>query len=123
MKRVLKQLILSAALVFGFVAAIAPAPVSAVDICPPGADANSPVCQDSDAEAGNLVTTIVNILLFVVGIVAVIMIIIGGLMYVVSGGDAGSVTKAKNTILYSVIGLLIAILAYAIVNWVVGIAS
>lgn len=64
-------------------------------------------------------TTISNVLLFIVGAIAVIMLIIGGLRYVVSGGDASQVQAAKNTILYALIGVIIAILAYAAVNFVV----
>lgn len=64
-------------------------------------------------------STISNVLLFIVGAVAVIMIIIGGLRYVVSGGDASQVQAAKNTILYALIGVIVAILAYAAVNFVV----
>ena len=55
----------------------------------------------------------------VVGILAVVMIIIGGIQYTTSGGDQAAVTKAKNTILYGIVGLVIAILAYAIVNFVI----
>lgn len=62
---------------------------------------------------------IVNILLFVIGTISVIMIIVGGIRYVVSGGDSNAVTGAKNTILYSVIGLVVAIMAYAIINFVI----
>ena len=46
------------------------------------------------------------------------MLIFGGLRYVVSGGDSKKVTDAKNTVLYAIIGLIIAILSYAIVNFV-----
>ena len=60
-----------------------------------------------------------NVLLFVVGAIAVIMIVIGGLRYVVSGGDSSQVQAAKNTILYALIGVIIAILAYAAVNFFV----
>ena len=69
---------------------------------------------------GSIFTTIVNILLFIIGAVSVIMLIIGGIKYTVSGGDSGQVTSAKNTILYAVIGLVVAFLAFAIVNWVLG---
>jgi hypothetical protein len=62
--------------------------------------------------------TIVNILLFLVGAVAVIMLVIGGFRYVLSGGDQNAVTSAKNTILYAIIGIVIAILAYAAVEFV-----
>jgi hypothetical protein len=46
------------------------------------------------------------------------MLIYGGIRYTTSGGNANSVTAAKNTILYAIIGLVVAIFAYAIVNWV-----
>lgn len=67
---------------------------------------------------GGIFSDITNILLFVIGAVAVIMIVIGGLRYVISGGDAKQVQAAKNTILYALVGVIIAILAYAIVNFV-----
>lgn len=63
--------------------------------------------------------TITNVLLFIIGAISVIMLIIGGIRYVVSGGDSSAVTAAKNTILYAVVGIVVAILAYALVNFVV----
>ena len=65
------------------------------------------------------VTNIINAVLYVVGILAVVMVIIGGVKYTTSGGDQQAVTSAKNTILYGIVGLVIAILAYAIVNFVI----
>jgi hypothetical protein len=62
--------------------------------------------------------TITNVLLFVLGAISVIMIIIGGLRYVVSGGNSTAVTAAKNTILYAIVGVIVALLAYAIINFV-----
>ena len=62
---------------------------------------------------------VTNTILYIVGIIAVIMLIIGGIRYVVSGGDSKKVTDAKNTVLYAIIGLVIAFLAFAIVNFVV----
>ena len=67
---------------------------------------------------GGMITKIVNVILFLIGAVSVIMLIIGGFRYIVSQGDSTKVTSAKNTILYAIIGLIIAILAYAIVNFV-----
>jgi hypothetical protein len=67
----------------------------------------------------NLLESIINILLFIIGAIAVIMIIIGGIKYTTSNGDQAQVTSAKNTILYAVVGLIVAIMAYAIVNFVV----
>jgi hypothetical protein len=64
-------------------------------------------------------TRITNVMLYVIGAISVIMLIIGGIRYVLSGGDSGAVTNAKNTILYAVVGIIVAILAYAIVNFVI----
>ncbi len=68
---------------------------------------------------GGVFEVVVNVLLFIIGAVSVIMLIYGGIRYTTSGGNANSVTAAKNTIMYSIIGLVIAILAYAVVNFVV----
>lgn len=62
---------------------------------------------------------VTNTILYIVGIIAVIMLIVGGIKYVVSGGDSKKVTDAKNTVLYAIIGLVISFLAFAIVNFVV----
>lgn len=64
--------------------------------------------------------SITNILLFLIGAISVIMLIIGGIRYVISGGDQNQVTGAKNTILYAIIGIVVAFLAYAAVNFVTG---
>ena len=64
--------------------------------------------------------TITNVLLFVVGAISVIMLIIGGIRYVVSGGDSTAVQGAKNTILYAIVGIVICLLAYAVVSFVIG---
>ncbi len=69
---------------------------------------------------GSIFTTIVNILLFLIGAISVIMLIYGGIRYTISGGDSSAVTAAKNTILYAIVGLIVAFLAFAIVNWVLG---
>lgn len=59
-----------------------------------------------------------NTILLVVGLISVIMLVYGGLRYILSGGDSKKVTDAKNTILYAIIGLIISLLAYAIVHFV-----
>ena len=64
------------------------------------------------------VTDIINVVISVLGMVAVICIIVGAVNYMTSAGDPGKVKKAKDMILYSIIGLVVAILAYAIVNFV-----
>jgi hypothetical protein len=68
---------------------------------------------------GGALTTIINSLLFIVGFLSVIMLIFGGFRYIISGGNQATVTSAKNTILYAIVGLVIAIFAYAIINFVI----
>ena len=81
-------------------------------------------CAKGDDQASNLFgtggifATITNVLLFLIGAISVIMLIIGGIRYVVSGGDQAQVTGAKNTILYAIIGIIVAFLAYAAVRFV-----
>jgi hypothetical protein len=110
-------------LLFTFIAAV-PAEV--------GAQANKDaVCdgvglvggQGCDAPRGSptipsVMRTVVNILSWIIGIVAVIMLIIGGFKYVISGGDSASVKSAKDTILYALIGIAIAALAQVLVIFV-----
>lgn len=69
---------------------------------------------------GGVFRTITNVMLFLIGAISVIMLIIGGIRYVVSGGDSSAVQGAKNTILYAIVGVVVAILAYAVVNFVIG---
>ena len=67
---------------------------------------------------GTTIGEVVNIFLYFVGAVAVIVVIWGGFQYITSSGDSQKATTAKNTIMYAVIGLVVAIFAYAIVNFV-----
>lgn len=67
---------------------------------------------------GSIFTNIINALLFIIGALSVVMLIYGGIRYTTSGGNSNSVTAAKNTIIYAIIGLIVAFLAFAVVNWV-----
>ena len=69
-------------------------------------------------DPADMVKNVVNIAMYIIAIVAVAMIIWGGIQYMISSGDSGKVKTAKNTIIYGCIGLVIAILSYAIVNFV-----
>ena len=66
-----------------------------------------------------LVKTVVNLLLWAVGILSVIMIIFSGFRYITSAGDASKTKSAQSALTYSVVGLIVAIMAYAIVNMVI----
>ena len=104
--------------------AVSAAPGDVLDqSCAEAQQAGTALCQGRDQElfeAGGVFTTIINTIIYVIGAAAVVMIIIGGFRYVVSNGDSGSITTAKNTILYAVVGLVVAIMSYAIVNFVIG---
>ncbi len=95
-------------------------PVFAVGTISDGADSARGAQQPTNlfGDSG-IFSQISSVLLFIVGAIAVIMIVIGGLRYVISGGDASQVQSAKNTILYALVGVIVAILAYAAVNFVI----
>ena len=113
-------LMLAFALSFGIAALPTTANASNIltDVCTD--NPTSSICTNKDTTLSDKIITVVNTLLYVLGVVAVLMIIFGGILYIVSGGDAANVKKAKDTIMYAVIGLVVAILSYAIVNYVIG---
>ena len=79
----------------------------------------SAVCKEQKENSLDpMIQIIVGTLIFVVAALSVIMIIVGGIKYVVSNGDAGRIKSAKDTIQYAIVGLIVALLAYAIVNFV-----
>lgn len=85
-------------------------------------DGESPTdttCYDHAGSLSGTIRAIVNVLLFIVGAAAVIMLVVGGLKYVTSNGDQQAVKSAKDTVLYAIIGIIVAFLAYAIVNFVI----
>lgn len=124
MRQRIKSLVLALALVLGMSMPLA-APAGAINVfdnikCD-STNKDTEVCKSKNNDSVNeLVQNIISTLLFIIGTVAVIMIIIGGIRYTLSNGDASQIKSAKDTVLYSVIGLIVAILAYAIVNFVLG---
>jgi hypothetical protein len=121
MKR-MKQLIIGLALVIGLSAILLPSTgVSAVDVIGEACanNSSSTICENKDDNIGSIINIVINVLLFLVGAISVIMIIVSGIRYVTSAGDAAAVAGAKNTLLYAIVGLVVAFIAFAIVNWVV----
>ena len=106
------------------IGAVALIPLSAhavtpiADSCTGVKAGESAICDGKNENVTGFLTNIINFLLLAVGALAVVMIIVGGIKYILSAGDSSKLTSAKNTILYSVLGLIIAVLAYSIVNWV-----
>lgn len=121
----MKKFILASLALIGVVATAAatvPAISPAKAVNPYGAcDANSSsaICKGKgESLSEGFVKPTINIILWVVGVAAVIVIVVAGLKYVTSSGNPSAISSAKTTILYAVIGLVIAITAYAIVNFV-----
>lgn len=127
-KRLLSAAVLLPAMVLtvGLVAQPAPAHAAFDKGLSDGASSAQGKDQQGDAASlfgeggqGGIFRTITNVMLFLIGAISVIMLIIGGIRYVVSGGDSTAVQNAKNTILYAIVGVVVAILAYAVVNFVI----
>lgn len=86
------------------------------------ANSTKEACKDACNTAltvPQLIANITNILVFLVGAISVVMIIVGGFRYVVSQGDSAATKQAKNTIMFAVIGVVVALVSYAVVNFVV----
>ena len=82
---------------------------------------NSVYCKNrgsGETQVNGIIKTIVEVLLTAVGAISIIMIVIGGIMFVLSSGDAQKAAKARNTVLYAVVGLAVSLFASAIVNFV-----
>ena len=82
---------------------------------------NRPATCDPKGSADSLNHTIgvaINFLSFAVGLIAVIMLIVGGIKFALAGGDSNSANNARNTVFYALIGLAIAVLAQIIVHFV-----
>jgi hypothetical protein len=75
---------------------------------------------EANSKINSILKLVINLFSLVVGVVAVIMIIIGGLRYITSGGESSNVSTAKNTIIYAIVGLVIVALAQFIVHFVLG---
>ncbi len=127
MKKVLLNVFAVVLCVFGLAGVAAVSPVHAVVLCPngnPATNGDISSCPDnnkSQLQKDGLMSTlntILNVIVGVVGFVAVAMIVMGGISFVTSQGDSAKTTKARNTILYGVVGLVVALLAFAIVNFV-----
>ena len=88
--------------------------------CPCALNSSSAACQDLSKQDGlsNILKNATNVVLFIAGALAVIMIIYGSIRFMTAHGNEKQVESARLIVTYSVIGLIIAILAYALVNFV-----
>jgi hypothetical protein len=88
---------------------------------PPGnaCTRDSAVSVDANKRVNDNIKLVINVMTLLVGVVAVIMIIIGGFKYITSGGDSSRIASAKDTILFAIIGLVVVVLAQVIVRFVI----
>lgn len=138
-KKIKESIVVAASVLLFAVPVLAPVSVHATDVnddiknnlcqgielsADAGSDAScNNVNSSSTSSANSLLRNIINVFSLVVGIVAVLMIIFAGFKYITSGGKGDSVSGAKNTILYAVIGLVIVALAQVIVRFVLNKAT
>ncbi len=126
MKKVVLNAIAAALVVLGLGSVATVSPAYAQFLCPDGkteVDDYSQCTQFDaskikDRDAMTTLNVVINVVIGLVGFIAVVMIIIGGISFATSQGDTAKTTKAKNTILYGIVGLVVALLAFAIVNFV-----
>ena len=117
----LKQIITTMLIMLGVLLVPLSATANAVNVfggCPQTGNTAGTICGSQGDSAKTLIGNIVNILIYIAGAIAVIVIIVGGIKYVTSGGDSSQMSNAKNTILYAVIGLVVVVMAYGIVQFV-----
>lgn len=91
-------------------------------VCAETRDPNDTTCLFGINPVTNekcLFNKIIDTALFLIGAISIVMLIYGGIRYTLSGGKPEAVTNAKNTILYSIVGIVVALLAYAIIDFVV----
>ena len=120
MKQILASLLVGLGLMASY-SLVATSPVGAINVFDDGCkNQTSKICADREGEkVDSAIQNLIGTLIFAIAAISVIMIIVGGIRYVVSNGDASKIKAAKDTIFYSVVGLVVALLAYAIVNFVI----
>ena len=119
MKKLVVIIGMMAALIAPLVVASS-ASAQSVDIYGARSGSSGEVCKNRGATIQPLFKNLVDAVLLILGAVSVIMIIVGGFQYVTSAGDSSKVKAAKSTIMYAVIGVAVALLSYAIVDFVFG---
>ena len=120
--KIFTKILAAGILMIGLLGVFTPAVYAAngINICSEE-NQNSVYCQNKDKGEGQvngIIKTIVEVLLMAVGAISIIMIVIGGILFALSSGDAQKAAKARSTILYAVVGLIVSIFASAIVNFV-----
>lgn len=106
----------AAGLFMGTSTAVMAAPYSACDL-----DSSSELCRDEGKgkKVSSVIKEVTDTLLYILGAASVIVLIYGGIRYTTSAGNQSSVNAGKNAMIYAIVGLLVAISAYAIIDFIV----
>ena len=120
--KIFTKILTAGMLMVGLLGVFTPAVSAAngINICSNGNE-NSVYCKNKntgETQVNGIIKTIVEVLLTAVGAISIIMIVIGGIMFALSSGDTQKAAKARNTVLYAVVGLAVSLFASAIVNFV-----
>ena len=120
--KIFTKILTAGMLMVGLLGVLTPAVSAAngINICSNGNE-SSVYCKNKntgETQVNGIIKTIVEVLLTAVGAISIIMIVIGGIMFALSSGDAQKAAKARNTVLYAVVGLAVSLFASAIVNFV-----
>ena len=120
--KIFTKILTDGMLMVGLLGVFTPAVSAAngINICSNGNE-SSVYCKNKntgETQVNGIIKTIVEVLLTAVGAISIIMIVIGGIMFALSSGDAQKAAKARNTVLYAVVGLAVSLFASAIVNFV-----
>jgi len=83
-------------------------------------DANNGCAEDSSSPSvNNVIHAVISIMSYLVGVLSVILVIVSGFKYMTAGGDSGKVKSAKDTLVYALIGVVIAAMAQILVRFVI----
>lgn len=123
MKKLFLTLLLALSVSLGFnglALAQSPTQSAKTEVCNGISGTTGGSCDTGSADINNIIKAILQILSYIAGIAAVIMIVIGGLKYITSGGDSSSIASAKTTLIYALVGVVIVTLAQGVVFFVLG---
>jgi hypothetical protein len=122
----LSTLVISVMAVLGMAFVAMPATAGAqgvFDVCKQGGAKASSVCkangQNNLSGPNGIIIKVSNIFAFITGIAAVIVIMIGGFLMITAGGDTGKQTSGKQAVTYAVVGLVVVVVARAIIGFVI----
>jgi hypothetical protein cdivTM_30108 len=115
----MKKIILLSSIIFAFITPASAFASTPFNACKNVVSGNTAVCSGDAKDAKEIAKNIISVLLWIVGMASIIVIVYSGITFVTSAGNPSQITRAKTMLLYAVVGLVVSILAYAIVNFIV----